>query len=238
MNNLLIEFHKHHITFDTGTGGAIHISSLFDKDGTNNVGSTANSITISNTLFESNKADRSGGAAYILQAAALSGQLVSFSNTTFRNNKAQINPDDTVTFNRGGGAIAYIPVTQTAFTNSLKLENCKFIDNTAESKKGQAMLVFLRKPSGVTLQNWMQNPDPAASPKLHLTIENSVYADTEYKENAFYGIGFEVTLVDANHANKGNLLSELTGSTEFNPSEGAEMFNQPIQSSTFWRWCK
>ena len=163
MNNLLVNFISIILLFDTGTGGAIHISSLFDKDGTNNVGSTANSITISNTLFESNKADRSGGAAYILQAAALSGQLVSFSDTVFKNNVAKLNLVDTVTFNRGGGAIAYIPLTQTAFTNSLKLENCKFIDNTAESKKGQAMLVFFRKPSGVTLQNWMQNCAPNAS---------------------------------------------------------------------------
>lgn len=106
-----------------GSGGAMAISNVGLPD----------TVTISDSVFEDNRADKNGGAVHI-NSSPSSGHLIRFSNVLFDGNRAFGDQGQD-----GGGAI-WIQADDEA-THDLLISDCVFRDNVAERGMGGALLL-------------------------------------------------------------------------------------------------
>eukprot|EP00942_MAST-04A_sp_MAST-4A-sp1_P008811 g8811.t1 len=203
-----------------GMGGAIYIGSA-----------VANSVQITNTIFDDNEAWAAGGAVYVQQMDKTAAKKVVFTNTVFLTNtqKTEVLPGEDTgdEFTHGGGAVVFF-ADSTATDATLEFISCKFVDNVATSLRGHNVLLHNFRPKGTDLNTWHPS-------QFHIVMTNTVMADSTVRR-MLEGTGDLFSLVGCDYTSipddTGNDLYYTSAINMQGAPVSGEMYYQSVTQAT------
>ena len=165
------------------------------------------SISISNSTFSNNKNSKNGGAIYLY-----SGLSLNISNTLFENNYARF---DDKTKSQGGA------IYVAGNTNSVAIESCKFINNTASI--GSAIAQYCAGDLDIFNSIFINNTSPdindscviydhqANSKELMLNLKNNTFKNNSLNDKITATGNVKVLYLDKNTRINANDLDKYYG---------------------------